>query len=492
MPILNGIVDQMEFVVIAYFVIVVIIAVVASRLNRQVGDYLLGSRRFGPFVTALAAGASDMSSWLMMALPGVVYSLGVTEIWMPVGLLIGAYCNWRFVAKRLRVLSQAAGDANTVPQYLANRFADKHGVLQIVTALTFVVFFTIYAASSFVGLALLFHSMFHIGYVSALIIGACIILVYAVIGGFIAVNWIDVFQGSLMLFALLFLPMVAIVHLGGLHVTLTQLDHMALNLTHPFKGISGILLISLLAWGLGYFGQPHILVRFMASHDPSKMHIARRIGMGWMLLSLCGAVAIGIVGVLYFTGDNTLGKPATIVVALASQLLSPTLVGVLVAAILSAIMSTVAAQLLVSSSAMVEDIIFRLIKHPKRQKTEITINRLMVVVIGLVSIALALSPGETVLDLVSFGWAGLGAAFGPVILLSLYWRRASCAGAMLGIVLGGVSVLLWHSLASLGGIFLLYEMVPGFIACVLGVVIGSLIWPANTERVASLFEAAQQ
>jgi len=483
--------DIMELVVVIYFMVIIAIALIASRFNRRVGDYLLGSRRFGPFVTALAAGASDMSSWLMMALPGVVYSLGATEIWMPVGLIIGAYCNWRFVARRLRILSQAAADANTVPQYLANRFIDKHGVLQIITALTFVTFFTIYASSSFVGLALLFHSMFQMSYTSALVIGACIILIYAVIGGFIAVNWIDVFQGSLMFFALLFLPIVTIIHLGGIHMTLEQLHHMALNLTHPLKGIGGILLISLLSWGLGYFGQPHILVRFMASHDPNKIHIARRIGMGWMILSLCGAVAIGLVGAVYFSDGQPLGHPETIVIVLAHHLLSPSLVGVLLASVLSAIMSTVAAQLLVSSSALVEDIIFRVIKRPQRQKTEIMINRLMVLVIGLVSIVMALSPGETVLSLVSFGWAGLGAAFGPVILLSLYWRRASYIGAIFGVLLGGVTVLVWHELASLGGIFLLYAIVPGFVSCTFGVVIGSLIWPMQPQLVSSLFKAVE-
>ena len=457
-----------------YFLIVFLIGYIASRRTHNVSDYILGGREFNPYITALGAGASDMSGWLMLGLPGAVYIGGLNQIWMPIGLAIGAYLNWTFVAKRLRVYSEIAGNALTLPVYLSNRFNDRTGILRLVMAVTSLIFFTVYAASGLAGFALLFKVLFNFPYAVGLCFGVFSIAFYTCIGGFIAVNWVDVFQGSLMFFALLISPLFIWLHLHGVDTIAHRLSLMHLNYINPLKGIGVISVLSLLGWGLGYFGQPHILVRFMAAKSGCHMRIARNICMSWMILCLIGAILIGLFGAALYA-HMPLRKPETVFLHATVSLFTPAIAGVLLAAVLSAIMSTVSAQLLICSGALIEDMYVKFFDTHLGAKQEVLFNRIAVVVIALVALLLAINPKNSILGLVAYAWAGLGAAFGPVILYSLYWRKMTRNGALLGMVLGGVSVILWRSLSELGGIFHLYELIPGFIFCTLGIYWGSVL-----------------
>ena len=461
-------------ILVIYFLVVFLIGYIASRKTRNVSDYILGGREFNPYITALGAGASDMSGWLMLGLPGAVYVGGLGQIWMPIGLIIGAYLNWSLVAKRLRIYSEIAGNALTLPVYLSNRFNDRSGVLRLAMAITSLIFFTVYAASGLAGFALLFKVLFNLPYGVGLWFGLFSIVFYTCLGGFIAVNWVDVFQGSLMFFALLILPLVIWLHLHGGNNIATRLTMIHLNYTNPVKDVSFLSIISLLGWGLGYFGQPHILVRFMAAKSSRHMNIAKNVCMSWMILCLIGAILIGLFGAALYA-HVPLAKPETVFLHAAVALFAPAIAGILLAAVLSAIMSTISAQLLVCSSALIEDIYTKFFDTHLTPKKEVRFNRVAIVIIALIALLLAINPKSTILELVSYAWAGLGAAFGPIILFSLYWRSMTRNGALLGMVLGGITVVLWKSLAELGGIFQLYELIPGFIACSLGIYFGSIL-----------------
>ena len=460
-------------ILIIYFLLVFFIGYVASRRMHNAFDYLLGGRSFNSYITALGAGASDMSGWLLLGLPGAVYISGLSEIWMPVGLIIGAYLNWLFVAKRLRIFSEITNNALTLPGYVSNRFCDRSGILRLVMAITSLLFFTVYAASGLAAFALLFKVLFGLPYTAGLWFGLLSIFFYTYLGGFIAVNWIDVFQGSLMLFALLIAPVAIWLHLHGAHEITARLSALHIEYTNPLKGVGIISFLSLLGWGFGYCGQPHILVRFMAARSSKSISVAKNVCMVWMILCLIGAVLVGLFGAALYV-HAPLAKPETVFLHTAVSLFTPAMAGILLAAVLSAIMSTIAAQLLVCSSALIEDIYLRFLAKKIRVKSEIKLNRIAVVIIALVALLLALDPNNSVLTLVSYAWAGLGAAFGPVILLSLYWRRMSRNGALLGMILGGVTVVLWRSLHVLGGVFELYELIPGFIVSSLGIYFGSI------------------
>jgi len=460
-------------ILLIYFLIVFLIGYLASRRTHNASDYILGGREFNPYVTALGAGASDMSSWLMLALPGAVYINGLNQIWLPVGLTVGAYFNWTLVAKRLRIYSEIANNALTLPVYLSNRFNDNSGVLRLVMALTSLLFFTVYAASGLVGFALLFKALFNFSYTFGLWFGAISIVFYTCLGGFIAVNWVDVFQGSLMFFALLILPLMVWFHLhGGSHIV-HRLSLVHLNYINPFKGVSAISILSLLGWGLGYFGQPHILVRFMAARNGRRMRVTKNICMVWMVFCLIGAVLVGLFGAALYA-KAPLGRSETVFLHMADALFTPAIAGILLAAVLSAIMSTISAQLLVCSSAVIEDIYAKLFNSPLTSKQEVRLNRIALIIIALVALLLAVNPENNILGLVSYAWAGLGAAFGPVVLFSLYWRNMTRNGALFGVILGGGTVVLWSYLQYFGGIFQLYGLIPGFITCSLGIYLGSV------------------
>lgn len=447
----------------------------ASRRTRNLADFLLGGRSLGGAMAALGAGASDMSGWLLLGLPGAVYTLGLQEIWLPIGLSIGAYLNWQFVAKRLRVYSEIANNSLTIPAYFDNRFRDTSGILRVVTASAVLIFFTFYAAAGFVGGALLFQSALGINYTTALWIAGILLVGYTAIGGFLAVSWTDFFQGSLMFFALLLVPLVTLSDLNGhWDAAITNIQNINPQLTDVFANISFLTICSLLAWGLGYFGQPHILVRFMATKSAKEIPKARFICMTWMILSLYGAVFTGFIGIAYFS-TTPLTDPESVFLILAQSLFSPWIAGILLAAVLSAIMSTIAAQLLASSSAVTEDFYHRFLRKKAGAKESILISRLTVIIVALMAIGLAYNPESSILNLVAYAWAGLGAAFGPVMLFSLFWRRMTRNAAVAGIILGGASVIIWKQLYAWGGLFTLYEIIPGFILASVAIIVVSLL-----------------
>ena len=464
-----------------YFLVLCAIGFAAWRATRTAEDYILGGRRLGPAVTALSAGASDMSGWLLLGLPGAVYLAGIQESWIVVGLVVGAWCNWRFVAPRLRTSTADLDGSLTLPEYLARRFDDRTHVLRIVTTVVIIVFFTFYTAAGLVAGAKLFQSTLGTDYYTALIIGIGVIVAYTSIGGFLAVSWTDAFQATLMLIALVAVPIIVVSELGGVEGTLNHLQAQAPAVLRLTGGLTTIGLVSLLAWGLGYFGQPHILARFMAIEDVSLMTDARRIGMSWMVIITGAAVAVGLTGIAWFGLESTPtladADAETIFIQLSQLMFNPWIAGALLAAILAAVMSTIDSQLLVASSALTEDV-YKPLMRPTASDTEIVwIGRIAVGLIALVATFIAWDPSNQVLALVSYAWAGLGASFGPVILLSLYWSRMSRWGALAGVLVGGLVVVFWKQLE--GGWFDVYEILPGFVAATIAVVVVSLLGPAR-------------
>ena len=459
-----------------YLLAMVVIGFVAWRRTRDFDDYILGGRSLVGFVTALSAGASDMSGWLLMGLPGALYLTGLSESWIAIGLVIGAWLNWRFVAAPLRLYTERTQDALTLPDYFTTRFGQGGKVLRVLAAFVILVFFAIYAASGIVAGARLFESVFHIPYAQALWWGAAATVLYTLVGGFLAVSWTDTVQASLMILALVLTPIIAILSVGGPEAGITLIREVA-----PQKldwiGAGGVVaVVSSLAWGLGYFGQPHILARFMAAENVHTIAKARRIGMTWMIFCLLGAVVVGFVAIAYFARHPEQAGQVTenherVFIALSQLLFNPWIAGVLLSAILAAIMSTLSCQLLVCSSALTEDF-YRGFVRPRASERELVwFGRSAVLAVSLLAICLARDPERKVLGLVSYAWAGFGAAFGPVVVLSLYWRRMTWVGALAGMLVGAATVIVWKEFSGSA----LYEMVPGVIAATLAVVAGSLL-----------------
>jgi len=474
---------------VAYLILILSLGIKAYRRTHSLDDYILGGRKLGAVVTALSVGASDMSGWLLLGLPGAIYLSGLSEIWIGIGLVLGAYCNWLFVSKRLRIYSQHANNSLTLPDYFENRFNDTTRVLRLVSAFVILLFFTFYTASGLVGGAILFENSFGLQYSTALISGGLIIVGYTFIGGFLAVAWTDAVQAVLMFFALLVAPTVVILNSGGTDVVWQQMQAVNPQSTELFSNMTLIGFLSLIAWGLGYFGQPHILARFMAVENPQKLVAARRIAMVWMVLVLFGSVATGLAGIAYFA-DNPLENPETVFIALSQQLFNPWIAGIITAAILSAIMSTVDSQLLVSSSVISEDF-YRVFVRPQASEKELLmVSRGAVIAIALLAMVIASDRESRVLDLVSYAWAGFGAAFGPVIVFSLFWRKMTAASAIAGMIVGAVTVVVWSNLK--GGLFDLYEIVPGFALASLVIVIITLLKPATDEQALNTFEEVEQ
>ncbi|MBG9446777.1 proline:sodium symporter PutP [Cytobacillus firmus] len=471
--------------IIVYLVGMLLIGVLAARMTKDLSDYVLGGRGLGPGVAALSAGASDMSGWLMLGLPGAVYLGGMGEIWLPIGLAVGAYLNWQFVAKPLRVYTEVANDSITVPGYFENRFHDTSKILRVVSAIVTLIFFTFYTSSSLVGGAILLENSFGMDYTLALWVGAAVILSYTLFGGFLAASWTDFIQGILMFLALIIIPIVAIQELGGWNETLNQIS--AIDPTHldVASGATFVGVVSLLAWGLGYFGQPHILVRFMGLKSTNDVPKARLIGMTWMVLSLFGALFVGFAGIAYFA-DAPLANSETVFIMFSQVLFNPWVAGFLLAAILSAIMSTVDSQLLVSSSALAQDFYKSIFRRNASQKEEMIVGRIAVLGIAIIAIFLGYNPESKVLELVSYAWAGFGAAFGPVIILSLFWKRMTRNGALAGIIVGAVTVIVWAQLT--GGLFDLYELAPGFLFAALAIIVVSLLDKAPSAEVQEQYD----
>lgn len=473
---------------IAYLLFILFLGIKAYRRTHSLGDYILGGRKLGPVITALSVGASDMSGWLLLGLPGAIYLAGLSEIWVGVGLTIGAYCNWLFVSRRLRVYSQHANNSLTLPDYLENRFNDKSRVLRLLSAFVILLFFTFYTASGLVGGAILFENSFNLSYSTALICGALIIVGYTFIGGFLAVAWTDAMQAVLMLIALIIAPLVVIMGSGGNEAVIQQMQAVNPESIKLFSNMTIIGFVSLMAWGLGYAGQPHILVRFMAAENPQKLVSARRIAMFWMLLVLIGSVTTGLAGIAYFA-EQSLENPETVFIALSQQLFNPWVAGVITAAILSAIMSTIDSQLLVSSSVISEDFYKVFIRPEATERELLIVSRSAVLIIALLALVIASDRESRVLDLVSYAWAGFGASFGPVIVFSLFWRKMTALSAIAGMIVGAITVILWSNLS--GGIFDLYEIAPGFLLGSLTIVVFSLLKPEINMQVLTSFEEVE-
>ncbi|HPM57162.1 MAG TPA: sodium/proline symporter PutP [Thermomonas sp.] len=468
-----------------YLLAMIGIGVVAWKRTRDFDDYILGGRSLGGYVTALSAGASDMSGWLLMGLPGALYLSGVSEAWIAIGLVLGAWANWKFVAGPLRVYTERTDNALTLPDYFTTRFAADGKLLRIVSALVVLVFFAVYCASGIVAGARLFESVFGLSYAQALWWGAAATILYTLIGGFLAVSWTDTVQATLMIFALILTPVIVILSIGGVGDSLRIIEQVDPAKLDWFKGgeLGLVGIVSLLAWGLGYFGQPHILARFMAADSLAVIPQARRIGMAWMVLCLFGAMATGFFGIAYFAQHPEQAGMVSenherVFISLSNLLFNPWIAGVLLSAILAAIMSTLSCQLLVCSSALTEDF-YRGFLRPRASERELVwTGRAMVLGIALVAIFIARDPQSRVLGLVSYAWAGFGAAFGPVVLFSLFWARMTRSGALAGMVAGAATVILWKYTGSA-----LYEMVPGVIAASLAIVAGSLLSRAPSDDV---------
>ncbi len=455
-----------------YLLLVLGIGVIAWRNTKDLSDYILGGRKLGYWTTALSAGASDMSAWLLLGLPGYAYVAGYESIWIAASLLTGTALNWLLIAPRLRQQTEIMGNALTIPEYLENRFKDDSHTIRIISAVFILFFFIFYTSSGLVAGGKLFESVFSLPYNTAVITGTAAILIYTTLGGFLAVSWTDLFQGLLMFLALVITALYALDLAGGWQATQLAMSNHNNSLTDLFAGtddhvLGTIGIISLTGWGLGYFGQPHILARFMAIRSHTMIPIARNIALAWTATSLLAALMIGFCGSAIVDITLAGADGEKIFIELVQLLFHPIPAGICLAAILAAIMSTADSQLLVASSVFTEDLYKTLFRQQASQSNLILIGRIMVIAIALLACLMALSQKETVLNLVAYAWAGFGAAFGPVLLLSLYWKNLSRNAAIAGIVTGALTVVIWHQLDD--GIFSLYELIPAFflatIAC---------------------------
>lgn len=447
-----------------YLVAMVAIGFMAHKRTTDFGDYMLGGRSLGPFVSALSAGAADMSGWLLMGLPGALYVSGLVEGWIAIGLLAGAWANWKFVAPRLRAYTEVSGDSITIPSFLGSRLKDDSHLLRLISGAIILIFFTLYVSSGMVAGGTFFEASFGMNYYVGMMLVAVVTVLYTLVGGFLAVSWTDVVQGLMMVVALVVLPIVGIIHLGGFGAMIDAINAVDPKLLTWFEGGTPIGIISAIAWGLGYVGMPHVLVRFMALTSPAEAKAGRRIGIGWMLTSTLGAALTAFVGIAIFQHDKAaLPDPESVFITLGQLLFHPLAAGFLLAAILAAIMSTVSSQLLVTSSALVEDIYRSFSTRRLTPAGGVWLGRIGVLIVAVIAAVLAAQRNDTILGLVAFAWAGFGAGFGPTIVLSLYWRKLTAAGAGAGMVVGAATVFVWKLVLNpMGGIFKLYEILPAF------------------------------
>lgn len=474
---------------VIYLGFMIMIGVMYAKKNNSSSDFFLGGRKVGPWMTALSAEASDMSGWLLMGLPGLAYLGGMKEaFWTALGLVIGTYLNWLIVAKPLRKCTIAFGDSITIPEFLTNRFKDKSRVLSTVSVIFIIIFFTIYTASGFVACAKLFNSVFGLSYHTGLIIGVAVILLYTIMGGYLAVCATDFIQGSLMFIACIVAAIVMVVVLGG---PSNAIESVAAFSQRAISGEFGdamqqkfianqnygiVPIISALAWGLGYFGMPHILIRFMGIRSNKEVALSRRIATIWVVIAFIGTLVVGSLGTVYLPNILSPNAAETVFSATIQKMFPPFIGGIFLCAILAAAMSTADSQLLVASSAFSQDIFKGLIKKDATTKEVLNISRLAVFIIAAIAFVLSLDENSSIFGLVSYAWAGFGATFGPLILLSLFWRGCTAKGAIAGLITGGVTVVAWHNIpASVSPIFGVYEILPAFILCLLVTVVVSLL-----------------
>ena len=498
---------------VAYLVLMLVIGFVFSRRQESLGDYYLGGRRMNKWVVALSAQASDMSGWLLMGLPGAIYVAGFSEAWIGIGLGIGTYLNWKIVAQRLRKYSQVCGDAITIPDFISNRFRDRTGVARIVAALIILVFFTFYTASGFVAAAKLFSTLFDITYMKALWIGAAVVVSYTFLGGYMAVCWTDFIQGTLMFVAIVLVPAIVVFDAGGFAATVDQLNHVNGNLLNIFTSAKTgmacgfIGLASCMAWGLGYFGMPHILVRFMSIDNPAEVKGSRRIAMTWVFISLGAAVVLGLVFHIFLkqhglTLEAVGNDPEKCFLVMINTIFSGGVVsrvfaGVLLSAIMAAIMSTADSQLLVSASSFTNDLYKRIVRKEASNRELILVSRLAVAAVAVVAALLSMNTEseffKVVMKMVSFAWGGFGASFGPLILLALFWKRVNLAGAVAGMLTGTATCFVWkfvlaERFAASCPIFGLYELAPGFVLAFVVTVVVSLATKRPSDEIVAEFE----
>ncbi len=479
---------------ILYLLFMTGVGAVFYRRTQNLSDYILGGRKVNYWVASLSAQASDMSGWLLMGLPGYAYLAGLESVWIAAGLAVGTWVNWRYVARRLRIYTEIAGDSITLPDYFENRFQDRSRILRIVSSVFILVFFLIYTSSGFVAGAKLFSSVFGLPYQTGLYAGVIVIIGYTFLGGFMAVAWTDFFQGILMFFAVTIVPVIGFRLAGGLGGTISTVRGINPELLNAFTttdggALGGIAIISLVAWGLGYFGQPHILARFMGIRSAEQIAPARRIATVWVVISLAMAVLIGLVGRAGLPGDVVSADSERVFIVLIDAVVPPVLAGVFLSAILAAIMSTADSQLLVTSSALTEDLYSVLLRTTASQKELVWISRGSVVAVAIIAMLIAFDPDSSVLGLVSYAWGGFGATFGPIVVLSLFWRRMTRNGAVAGLLAGGITVIVWKNLS--GGIFDLYEIVPGFVLGVIAIVVFSLLDREPAEEITAVFDRVE-
>jgi len=475
--------DTIFLVFIVYLAGMIAIGAIASHQTRNLSDFILGGRRLGKWTTALSAGASDMSGWLLLGLPGYAYMAGLEALWIALGLFIGTWLNWQLVAPRLRVQSEQSHNAMTIPEYLESRFNDKTHLIRLVSAFFILLFFTFYTSSGLVAGGKLFETVFGLPYHMAVLTGTAAILIYTVTGGFLAVSWTDLIQALLMLLALACAALLALYQLEGVSVLLDKLQHanpalIQLFTTTDQQHLGWIAIVSLLGWGLGYFGQPHILVRFMAIQTAADIQQSKMIALSWTFLSLITAILIGLCGIILLPETLNSVESETVFIKTISLLFHPVPAGICLAAILAAIMSTADSQLLVAASAISEDMYKIIIKKEANETKRVLIGRMAVILIAVIASCLALQPDGKVLELVAYAWAGFGAAFGPVMILSLYWKRMSARAAMAGIVTGALTVIIWKQFTT--GLFTIYELVPGFLFSLLAIALFTYCYPDKT------------
>lgn len=480
-----------------YFILMIAIGLFAFRTaDNSIDGYLLGGRQVGPRVTALSAGASDMSGWMLMGLPGAMYITGLSSSWIAIGLVIGAFFNYLLVAPRLRVFTEIS-ESLTIPDYFENRFEDESHLLRLISAAVIIVFFAIYTTSGVVAGGKLFESAFAMDYRIGLYVTAGIVVIYTLIGGYLAVSLTDFVQGCIMFVALILVPVVALTEIGGIDEmisTATQVNENAFNM---LTGATLVGIISSMAWGLGYFGQPHIIVRFMAISKVEQMANAMKIGMSWMIVTLFGALAVGLTGIAYVQKfDIVFSDPETIFILFANTLFHPLISGFLLAAILAAIMSTISSQLLVTSSSLAGDLYAKFLRRAASEKELITVSRISVFLVAAIAVIIAHDRNSSILSLVSNAWAGFGAAFGPLILFSLFWQGMTRLGAIAGMVTGAVTVLVWiYGPININGQAAsawMYEIVPGFIASSLAIILVSKYTTPVSNDVQSRFDNMMQ
>lgn len=506
-----GVTTEIAIAMVLYIAMMVVIGVLYYKRNKGADDYFLGGRSLGPWVCAMSAEASDMSSWLLMGLPGVAYAIGMGEaFWTAVGLALGTYLNWLLVARRLRSYTRVAGDSITLPDFFSNRFHDKYKILMIFSGLVIVIFFTIYTATGFIACGTLFQSIFGLdssAYPWLVIGSAAVIVIYTGLGGFLAESVTDLIQGTLMFIALVTVLVVGVIVVGGIAQVGANVSGMenflsvagVQDLTNGgFKAYSVLDIVSNLSWGLGYFGMPHVLLRFMAIRSSRELNRSRRIAMIWVVISLFAAVAIGIVGRALLGGailptETQATLHETVFIQMVVKLMPAFIAGIMLSGILAATMSTSDSQLLVTSSAVANNFYKNFVRKKASSREIMWVGRGVVVLVAIIAAIMAMDTSSTIFGLVKYAWGGFGAAFGPVILFSLFWKRMNMPGALAGMIVGGGTVIFWKEVLSpMGGIFSVYELLPAFILASLAIVAVSLITRAPSEEVRQEFEQAKR